>query len=210
MKVCVLSESTADEEAIFVLLDGIRGAPVERTYSGRLRTRGWTGVFAAISTIVRKLHFHSDAEALVVVVDSDSKPIHRAAHDETGADTEGCRLCELREIVAHTQAGLRPVPGKQPLKVALGLAVPAIEAWYLCGVNTQVGEIPWVTGVQARKPPFTRKRLKELVYGTDIPSLELETARATEHARRLAQKLDVLRNSFPDGFGPLAREVAAW
>ena len=73
--------------------------------------------------------------------------------------------------------------GRPELKVATGLTVPAIEAWYLVGKNHQVGEAAWITGLIAGRPPFTRPQLKQLVYGTDRPSLELETnARRWRHA----------------------------
>jgi len=50
------------------------------------------------------------------------------------------------------------------------------------------------------------------VYGTDVPSFEVEVARATEEAGRIVadQKLGSLEARFPAGFGSFADEVRGW
>ena len=45
---------------------------------------------------------------------------------------------------------------------------------------------------------------------TERPSIQLETQRMTEEARRLAQDLDELERWFPAGFGTFARDVRSW
>ena len=111
-----------------------------------------------------------------------------------------------------------PRPGKQlkarqgrpTLRVAIGLTVPTIEAWYLVGKEHQVGEAAWTVGLKAGRPPFTRRQLKELVYGTDRPSLELETERAVKEARRVISDMKAIERDFPVGFGLMAQEIRSW
>jgi hypothetical protein len=52
--------------------------------------------------------------------------------------------------------------------------------------------------------------LKELVYGTDRPSLEHETACAVAEARRIIGDLPAIESAFPAGFGLMAREIRSW
>ncbi len=68
----------------------------------------------------------------------------------------------------------------------------------------------WLRGLQTRSCPYTRHSLKRDVYGTDRPSLELETRRALEAAQLLAQNLPLLERLFPNGFGSLAQAVRGW
>jgi hypothetical protein len=96
------------------------------------------------------------------------------------------------------------------LKVAIGLAVPAIEAWYLVGKNPQVGEAAWITGLSAGRPPFTRQQLKLEVYGTDRPSLEYETECAVRETRRIVANIGAVEKKFPDGFGSMAFAIRSW
>jgi hypothetical protein len=48
------------------------------------------------------------------------------------------------------------------------------------------------------------------VYGTDRPSLELETKRALEEARRIIQNIKTIETAFPVGFGLMAAETRSW
>ncbi|MCI0587994.1 MAG: hypothetical protein L0323_14270, partial [Planctomycetes bacterium] len=106
---------------------------------------------------------------------------------------------------------LKPSPTRQqPLKIALGLAVPAIEAWYLHGTYPQVGEAAWRAGSESGRFPFSVRELKERVYGTERPTLAVEVERATEAARRLSGRLAGFEEFFPGGFGALARDVRSW
>jgi hypothetical protein len=96
------------------------------------------------------------------------------------------------------------------LKVAVGLALPAIEAWYLVGVDHEVGEAAFRVGLSAAKTHLTtqhyRRQLKK-VYGTERPSIELETEVAVLETRRICQNIGAIEACFPDGFGPMAREI---
>jgi hypothetical protein len=211
MKVCIFSESSADEAGIQVLVEAILGEKVDVVANPRLRSRGWRPVFSLLPTVLKHMHYHSDAEAAVVVVDSDLTPVHDPSHDEPGGHNDECRLCCLRRVVEHTRAQLRPINHRPALRIAVGMTVPAIEAWYLCGRDPHVTEAAWIVGLNnKRKYPYTKIKLKEDVYGTSRPSLELETECATREATRVARRLDLLETAFPNGFGSLARDVRNW
>jgi hypothetical protein len=212
MKVAVLSESPADEAAIHILIAGLLGKqtqPIEP--SRQLRTRGWPAVLQVIPAELKRLHYSlTDTLAFAVVVDADNSPLHQAAHEAPGGEVAKCRLCQLRRVVAQTQQQLRSVLGRVPVQVAIGTAVPAIEAWYCCGLEPHINEITCLQNPQMGSDFHTRNQLKRYVYGTERPSLTLETQRAVEATQRLVQNLSVLESLFPNGFGALARDVRSW
>src|SRR5215210_5665569 len=141
MKVVVLSESSADEAAVRILVNGILGRETQDVPSLPLRSRGWPYVLKVLPTVIRFLHYQTDVEALVVIADSDDSPLHQSSHDQAGNEEPGCRLCQLRNVFKETK--LSAVSGRSELKSAVGLAVPAIEAWYLCGIDLHVNEATW-------------------------------------------------------------------
>jgi len=211
MKVAVFSESSADEAAIRILLEAILGASTESIPSHpSLRVRGWPMVIRVLPAIIKWLHYQTDAEALVVIADSDDSPVHERAHELAGGEDRRCRLCQLRRVTSEEKSKLTSVPNRASLKTAIGLAVPAIEAWYLCGLNPHVNEATWVRKLQSEKITFTRSLLKKQVYGTDRPTITLETHHAVEAAARLTTDLTLIEQLFPVGFGSFAREVRSW
>ena len=210
MKVAVLSESPADEAAIRILIDGIIGRQTQSADMPPIRTRGVSGVFKILPTVLKYLHYRTDADALAVVVDSDRTPVHKPEHEQEGGADERCRLCKIRQIVDSVLGQLRPVQGRSQIKIAVGIAVPAIEAWYQCGSDPHVTEAAWIASLPAGRFPYTTRSLKEDVYGKSHPSLELETQRAAEEAQRLTQDLPLLEQCFPTGFGALTRDVRNW
>lgn len=212
MKVAVFSESSADEAAIRVLVDGLLGKKTEPPAMPRIRSRGWNAVFRDLPMVLRHLHFQTDAEALVVVVDSDRSPVHVETHHKPGRAEEECRLCQIKDILDRVQRRLPPRDPYAPVKTGVGLAVPQIEAWYLVGRDPHVSDAAWISGQKSGKFPFAREHLKRQVYGTDRPSLDLETRRAKEEAERIVRegKLALLERLFPGGFGSLAADVRSW
>jgi hypothetical protein len=209
MKVVVLSESSADEAAIRILVNGILGRETEDVHSLPLRSRGWPSVIRVLPTVVKFLHYQTDAEALVVIADSDDSPVHRSSHDQVGNEESGCRLCQLRRVVKETK--LSVVAGRNEMKVAVGLAVPAIEAWYLCGVDPHVSEATWARKLQqGERITYTRNELKRSVYGTERPTIEIMKRHATEAATRLANDLSEIERLFPEGFGSFVKDVRNW
>ena len=210
MKIAIFSESPENEEAIRIIIGCLLGKMTETARLPNLQARGWPGVKRSITAVLRHLHYSTDAEALIVVVDSDDSPVHHNSHDQPdGADLK-CRLCYLRNEIGRIQNQLKPKAGRAQIKVTIGLAVPAIEAWYRAGIDPQVTETAWTQGLQSRRPPYSRNDLKQAVYGTPRPSRQLEQQRGIKEAQRLAQDLNLLEKLFPIGFGSLARSVQSW
>ena len=197
MKVALLSESPADEAALRLIAEGVLGHPVEPVQPP-LRARGWPSVAQVLPVILRHLHFRTDTV------------VHTEMHERPGYFHPGCRLCELRAIIRQTLKHLPPAQGRQRLNTAVGLAVPAIEAWYLCGNDETVTEAAWIAGRESGAPPYTRKELKRRVYGTFHPSLEQEVQRAEEETRRHRGDFRRMEFDFPGGFGALANDLRRW
>ncbi|MBA3850059.1 MAG: hypothetical protein C0502_08690 [Opitutus sp.] len=209
MKLAILSESPADEAALRVLVGCLLGEPLHLV-TPALRARGWPSVEQVLPPILRHLHFHTDARGLVVVVDSDDSPVHTAVHEAPGYHHPACRICRLRAVFRRTMKNLPPARGRHAPLRAVGLAVPAIEAWLLCGRDPQVTEAAWLAGQERGVQPYTRRELKARVYGTMRPSLPLEIQRAVEEVSRHRGDMRRLENDFPNGFGALVRDLRAW
>ena len=78
-------------------------------------------------------------------------------------------------------------------------------------MDPQASEAAWLLKLQAGKAGVhIRRALKKEVYGTERPSLVIETARATEAAARLASDFSLIQSLFPNGFGLFARDVRGW
>ncbi len=209
MKIGYYCESPADRAALRIFTEGILGEVPKPIYEAP-EARSVPSFSNALDVVIRGVHFNSDAEGLVMVVDCDDTEMHSTSHDADPRGAEDCRFCRIRNIVAHTRNRLRPRNMMPPLKVAIGLTVPAIEAWYLVGKNHQVGEAAWKVGLDAGRQPFSKQQLKQLVYGTGRPSLELATQCAVTEARRIIQNLSAIETAFPIGFGLMAQEIRSW
>lgn len=209
MKLAILSESPGDEAALRVLVGYALGAPFQLV-TPSLRARGWPSVEQVLPPILRHLHFHTDARGLVVVVDSDDSPVHTAKHEAPGYHHALCRICRLRAVFRRTMKNLPPARGRTSPLRAVGLAVPAIEAWLLCGRDADVTEAAWTAGQESGRLPYTRRDLKARVYGTVRPSLPLEIERAVAEVSRHRGDLRRLENDFPNGFGALVRDLQQW
>jgi len=140
MKVAILCESPADEVTIRILAEAVLGIKISPVPHAGLRTRGWPSVRKVFSAVLKQLHYRSDAEGLICVVDSNATPVHEPIHKQPGRADPKCRLCELRRVRDEVLAQIGPRQEMPRLKTAIGLAVPAIEAWLLCGVNLHVSE----------------------------------------------------------------------
>ncbi len=208
MKVAILSESPADEAALRILVGAVLGPLTSFGEIPPVRSRGWPSVRNVLRAVIPHLQYQTDVAGLVLVVDSDDTSVHEPGH-EAVRDAR-CRLCELRLEIEAAIDSLKKVPGRKLITVAAGLAVPAIEAWYLCGKPGNVSEAAWIQGLRAPPGPYDRNRLKKEVYGTDRPSLARQTERAVEEALRLAKDLSSLRRLFPGGYLPLENELRCW
>jgi hypothetical protein len=212
MKIAYFAESTADAAALAILTDAILGIKTEDVPHGGFRHRGWPAVRNVLPAVLKELHYSSDAEGLVMIVDSNGKPPHSKEHEPPNVPEPECRLCQLRRIADEFRQHVSPRLTLPPLKIALGLAVPAIEAWLLCGVDSHVTEAAWINGLQQRRGPmpYTKSELKVKLYGTSHPSLDVETEAMKKAASRLAADYSSLERFFPGGFGPLRDSLKSW
>ena len=206
MKLAILSESPADEAALHVLVGYVLGGSFT-TVQSALRARGWPSVEQVLPAIIRHLHFNTDADGLVVVVDSDDSPVHTPDHEAPGYYHPYCRVCRLRAVFRRTSKNLPPAHGRDRVLRAVGICVPALEAWLLCGRDTSITEQAWLDGQAANRPPYTRRELKWKVYGTERPSLQHEMRRMVQEVSRHQGDVRRLENDFPNGFGALARDL---
>ena len=209
MKLAILSESPADEAALHILVGYVLGGPFT-TVQSALRARGWPSVEQVLPPIIRHLHFNTDADGLVVVVDSDDSPVHTPDHEAPGYYHPYCRVCRLRAVFRRTSKNLPPAHGRARVLRAVGICVPALEAWLLCGRDTSVTEQAWLEGQRANHLPYTRRELKWKVYGTERPSLQHEMKRMVQEVSRHHGDVRRLENDFPHGFGALARDLRSW
>ncbi len=207
MKLALLSESPADETALRVLVTAVLGRPPQFVSPG-FRARGWPNVAQLMPAVLRHLHFNTDTDALVVVVDSDDSVVHTEGHEKPGYFHPQCRMCQLRAVHRQTTRKLPPAHGRERVIRAIGVAVPAIEAWYLSGLEDTVTEAAWTDGQDRGRLPYTRGQLKMRVYGTDRPSLPHEIVCALREVKRLRPDLRRLEYDFP-GFARLAADLRA-
>ncbi len=205
MKVALLSESPADEAALRVLVSAVLSQRPEFVGPG-YRARGWPNVGQVLPSVIRHLHFNTDTDLLVVVVDSDDSVVHTVEHDAPGYFHPHCRMCQLRAVYRQTTRRLPPVKGRDRVIRAVGVAVPAMEAWYLCGRDETVSEAAWVAGQKSGQMPYSRLQLKRRVYGTDRPTLVQQTVCAVREAERHRRDTRRLENDFP-GFAALAADL---
>jgi hypothetical protein len=210
MKVAYLAESPADQAALTILTETILGRKTEPVSHAGLRHRGWPAVRTVLRSVLRQLHYHTDAEGFALIVDANGSPPHLPGHEEPDTPEPRCRLCQLHRIAEEVQRQVRPREGRPPLKIALGLAVPTIEAWLLCGVDPHVTEAAWLNGLREGRMPYTKGGLKRQLYGTTHPTLPIETAAMQRAATRLCQNLETIERLFPHGFGALLRSIRSW
>ncbi len=208
MKVALLSESPADEAVLRVLVEAVLGAPPKFVSPG-LRARGWPNVAQVLPAVIRHLHFNTDTDALVVSCDSDDTVVHTAVHDAPGYYHPHCRMCQLRGIFHRTTKKFPTAHGRTRVLRGVGVAVPALEAWLLCGRDPNVSEAIWLAGQEKGERPYSRAELKWRAYGTDRPSLPHEIRCALHELERHRWDTRRLENDFP-GFAALAGDLRAW
>lgn len=209
MKIAIVSESSADEAAVKILVDAVVGSETE-VVALRTRPNGWPHVLNLLPNIVVRLHYGTNVEALVVVVDSDESPVHENSHEQEQAENPECRLCLLRITLRNALAKVHPLLNRTAMKTALGLAVPAIEAWFRCGIDPHVTEFEWDRKLRGEILTYDKRSLKLSSYGSDPSSNFQRTEIGKQAARRLAINLEQLEQRFPNGFGALLRDLRNW
>jgi hypothetical protein len=156
MRIAVISESPADQEAVHILAKSVLG-PTCIAVRQDLQAAGWSGVLDILPVAIKMLHFRCEADGLIVVVDSDDNPISTASEEN--------RLHKFRRVAEQTTSTLSPVSGHPPLRVAVGVAVPALEAWLLSADRQDFSEAVWENGLRTGVPPYSRNDLKTHLYG---------------------------------------------
>jgi len=206
MKIAFFSESSADEASLKIFVAGILGKEIEPiSLPNKIIQRSSSGVDKYLPNVLRAVYYWTDAEALVVVSDSDDTPVHIAEHETR--ENLSCRLCQLRRAVTET---LSKIKDEKTFRVAIGVPVPAIEAWYLCLANPHVGEASWIRKQNGEKINYDRKSLKLELYGNNRPPIEILTKKAIEAAQELVNNFEHFERLFPSGFGSLINEVRSW
>lgn len=196
---------------MWVLMEALRPQELQRVnLPASLRTHGWPSVRDLFPNTLRYLFYRTEADGLVVLADSDHTALHTPTHEDLGGYEPSCRLCELRAVRQRTLTELNGKIAGRSLRVAIALAVPSVEAWWRCGVDVHATEQSWARALSGGRFPFSPRELKVAVYGTDRPSLPLETNKMTASATRLAADLSMLERHFPVGFGTFAAEFRSW
>src|SRR5258708_1171971 len=93
MRVAILSESSADDAGIRILVEAVLGCKTEAVMP-ELRSRGWPAVRNVLPAVIKTLHFQARADGLIVVVDSNHSSLEEASPKN--------RLHALQTIVAST------------------------------------------------------------------------------------------------------------
>ena len=202
MRVAILSESQADEAALRILVDAALGVRTVVPPGPSLRSRGWPYVRDTFRTVALALHFRAAADGLVLVADSN--------HASVVEDHSRNRLLELQQLAENVRRELKPTGGNPPLRIAVGVASPAIEAWLLCKDHGDISEVSWEKGLVEKRDPYTKLALKKRLYGVDRPSLSLATERMVEAAQTASRNLPLLEARFPNGFGRMLAELRKW
>lgn len=211
MKITIFSESPNDEAAIKILVESILGKEIEEVpRQNQLRSRGIDSLLEYCTVVIRAAYYQTESEAVIIVCDSNDKPVHIPEHEEAGnKDSLRCRFCILKRKASETLASLKPIQNRKMIKVAIGVAVPAIEAWLICGQNLDVSEDKWIRRLNGEKVGYDKTSLKRELYG-DRPFKRKRIDKATEEAERLSENLELLEKQFPEGFGNLLKEVKSW
>lgn len=211
MKVAFFSESKADETVLKNFVEEISEAEIEeKDIRKNLQFRSSSHLIKNLPVVIRSVHYSSDADFLVISSDSDDTPVHIAQHETI--ENEQCHLCCLQKIVQKSLAELQDFEGKQMLKIAIGIPVPAIEAWLLFGKNLHVSENYWIRFQNGEKIRYDRKKLKVELYGGDrIPEVK-RIEISLKAIQRIVENdlLEGLEENFPQGFGKMADEVRNW
>lgn len=209
MKLAVFSEADMDELAVRILIEGLLGKSTSPV-NFPIKARGWPSPKNELPAIIKHLYYRTDAEALVVVADADNSPLHERQHEESNQPNQDCRFCAMQMVAKLTLQRLPVLSNRAELKVAVGLAIPTIEAWLLCGNDPRGAEAAWHQSDAAKQGATYRKILKTVLYGSEISPQQKRNQIARDADTRLAQDINLLETHFPIGFRPLAEAIRNW
>ena len=209
MRIGILSDSKVDEAAYKILVESVLGHSVDLYKDYRARG-GWFTAKKMVQWIMRELHF-AGADGFLFIGDSDSTPPHTADHETHADGYPNCRLCQIEKIVENTLGTLPARAGKPPLKVAIGMATPVIEAWLLSGDDPHCTEARFRDDQSnGRLTRQTRLDLKRQKYGSLQASSDIRMQRTLNNAHRIARDIETLEQRFQFGFGHLRKSLAEW
>lgn len=199
MEVAIFSEGDPDEAGLRVLVDSVLGVTTTPT-AVPFQTRGWPAVADQLPVVIRSTYFRTNAPLLVVVADGNGSSLD--PRDPTN------RLTRLREIAARCQPQGRA--DRPNLQVALGIAYPCIEAWWLAPLFADVSEKSWAQRTAAGAAQYSKQDLKRRLYGQEFPGIPHATTRMQNGAKRTAAALIETRARFPFGLGSLLADLENW
>lgn len=208
MKLAVLSESEVDEAALRIIAEAIVGQAVDWHQGLQRRSGGFGSVPKLLPPLLKHLHYQTDVDGLLLVVDSDLTPLHLPEHHPDYQHPQ-CRFCNLQRIADDVTLHLRPRATGTSVRTAIGLAVPQIEAWYLFGVEPKATEANWLALDPGAQHKY-KNSLKLSAYGVDRAPIALMKSKAIEHATRLVADLASLEAFFQNGFRPFSATIRTW
>jgi len=179
MEIAFVGESSADAAGVNKLTEALFGPQVTRCDIPVNVRGGWPALLNDLPTVIRATYFKTNAFGLVVVVDSDGTSLHPSSPDN--------RRVIIDHLIATSRATGRNDRG--PLRVAVGIAVPCIEAWWLAHENSAISEHTWFNRHTHPGAPYNKLDLKRQLYGTTVPSIDLETRKMIEAAEIAARNV---------------------
>lgn len=190
LRVAVLAESGTDDAVAYEIVAHVRRVVVEPVAVPSIRTRGWPAVLRQLPTVVRTVYYQSDADALVILADTDATVPHDPATHTPEFPHPDCRWCALHTALARALAGVGPRPVQGPLRTAVGAPAPAVEAWLLAGDPVHASEAAWLQrGASAAAASEAYKRqLKQAAYGPGPPFRSMTSSASTRIRRALAPR----------------------
>jgi hypothetical protein len=205
MKFAFISESPADEAALHAFCETLIARPLTRITSPVRVPGGWQALMQRLPPALRAIRYKTEADIVVVTIDSDGSDLM--------PDSPTNRFSQLQEIITQNLAPppppIPPIPtASRHLRAISGIAVPAIEAWWLAHKYPEISETAWL---ERRKhaSAYDKLELKRRLYGTERPALSHETRRMVCAAREAARNPDMLSKKFPQGLATLIREIRA-
>ncbi len=208
MKIGYYRESPADSSSHGNLRGGNsrrRGA-TDSTLD--LEAHSVPGFFSALNSVFRGVHYNSDADGLVIVVDADHTELHDPSHDTNTA--KDCRYCQASNIIQRARTQLQPRIGRPELKVAIGVTLPSIRSWVIVWQIDEVGEAAWKTSLASGKRLFTSQNLKKWCTARIAPRSNWRRNVRSRETLRIRENLKSIEDAFPIGFGLLAQEIRSW
>lgn len=211
MKIGVLSESPADQAAIRILVNRILNIEVAPTDFPLRARQGFPHLRKLIRPALLHTYYNTDAAGLVVLADSNGSPLHESGRP--APCSRECRYCYISGELNRAAESVRPTDFRQknPLRFAVAIAAPAIEAWYLCGSDAVASEEAWIAKLRAgAKAAAYIRDLKTRLYGTAYPKSAATMGIAVQRSQRLAERLGELERCFPAGLGAFAAQLRSW